>query len=55
MYHAVTGQMLGFHARPVMGGLFARALAGSPPIENDYVKLKSSLKRYRRVNKCNIK
>ncbi len=55
IYDAVTGQMLGFHARPVMGGLFARVLIESPPIENDYVKLKSSSKRYRRVNKCNIK
>jgi hypothetical protein len=53
IYNVVTGQMLGFRARPVMGGLFARALIESPLVEDVHVRLKSPSKRYGRVNKCN--
>lgn len=52
-YNATTGQVLDFRARPVMGGLFARALLENPPAEDFYIKSKSALKRHERMNKCN--
>ena len=54
-YDAGTGHVLGFRARPVMGGLFIRALLESPMAADIYnTKPKHSVKRNRRVNKCNI-
>ena len=53
-YDAGTGHVLGFRARPVMGGLFVRALLESPLAEDFYIKSKSPSKRHGRVNKCNI-
>jgi hypothetical protein len=52
-YNAATGHVLGFRARPVMGGLFARALLESPMTADVYMKWKKPSKRHGRVNKCN--
>jgi hypothetical protein len=51
-YDAATGHNLGFRARSVMGGLFARALLESPLVEDIYIKSKSPSKRHGRINKC---
>lgn len=53
-YDAGTGRVLGFRARPVMGGLFVRALLESPLMSDMYRQTKPSTKRHGRVNKCNI-
>jgi len=52
LYDAATGRVLGFRARPVMGGLFVRALLETPLLEDIYIKSKSPRKRHGRVNKC---
>jgi hypothetical protein len=53
IYNAATGQTLGFRARPVMGGLFARALIENPFLESIHMRSNHPSKRYGRVNKCN--
>jgi len=53
-YDVATGRDLGCHARPVMGGLFVRALLESPLNGDLYMKSKGPSKRHGRVNKCNI-
>ncbi len=45
-YDAATGHVLGFRARPVMGGLFVRALLESPLVNDFYMKSKSPSKRH---------
>jgi hypothetical protein len=52
-YNVATGRVLHFRARPVMGGLFVRALLESPLAGDFYMKSKSPSKRHGRVNKCN--
>ena len=52
-YDAGTGHVLGFRARPVMGGLFIRALLENPLVGGIYQKSSGSLKRHGRVSKCN--
>ncbi len=52
-YNAATGHVLGFRARPVMGGLFVRALLDDPLVTEVYMQSKSSSRRHGRVNKCN--
>ncbi len=51
-YNVTTGNVIGFRARPVMGGLFVRALLETPLVGNMYIKPKSPSKRHGRVNKC---
>ena len=51
-YDAANGHVLGFRARPVMGGLFVRVLLESPLVENISVKSKRPLERHGRMNKC---
>ncbi|CAF1638563.1 unnamed protein product [Rotaria magnacalcarata] len=53
-YDASNGHVLGFRARPVMGGLFARVLLDNPLIENIYTKSKRPVQRHGRVNKCDL-
>jgi hypothetical protein len=53
IYNAATGHVIGARARPVMGGLFIRALLESPLAGDFYMKSKSPSKRHGRVNKCN--
>jgi hypothetical protein len=53
IYNAATGAVIAARARPVMGGLFIRALLESPFGKDVYMKSKSPAKRYGRVNKCN--
>jgi hypothetical protein len=53
-YNVTNGHNLGMFARPVMGGLFARALLEAPLVEDIYIESKSPLKRHGRVNKCDI-
>ena len=52
-YDAATGRVLGFQARPVMGGLFVRALIENPLIEDLPSSFRSPSTRHGRVNKCN--
>jgi hypothetical protein len=52
-YNAATDHVLDFRARPVMGGLFARALLESPLNGDLHTKSKGPSKRHGRVNKCN--
>jgi hypothetical protein len=52
-YDVSNGHVLGFRARPVMGGLFVRALLQSPLYGNVYKKSNGLLKRHGRMNKCN--
>jgi hypothetical protein len=53
-YDAATGRVLGFRARPVMGGLFIRALLENPLFEDIYRFSKSPSTRRGRVNLCNV-
>ncbi len=53
IYNAATGHVIGARARPVMGGLFIRALLESPLVKDFHIKSKSPSKRPGRVNKCN--
>jgi hypothetical protein len=53
IYNAATGNVIAARARPVMGGLFIRALLESPFVEDIYMKSKTRAKRYGRANKCN--
>jgi hypothetical protein len=52
-YNAATGHVLGFRARPVMGGLFVRGLLDNPVVTDVYKNTKSSRIRHGRANKCN--
>jgi len=52
-YNVATGRVLGFRARPVMGGLFARALLDNPLAADVYKKSKMPSTRRGRANKCN--
>lgn len=52
-YDAGTGHVLGFRARPVMGGLFVRALLETPMFGDIYARSKAPSTRHGRVNKCN--
>jgi hypothetical protein len=52
LYNVATGHVIAFRARPVMGGLFIRALLNSPVMGDVYMKWKSPSKRHGRVNKC---
>jgi hypothetical protein len=52
IYNAATGHVIGARARPVMGGLFMRALLESPLVGDVYMKLKSRSNRHGRMNKC---
>lgn len=54
LYNVANGHTIAFRARPVMGGLFARALLLSPLVHNLDPKAKSTSKRYGRENKCNV-
>lgn len=55
-YDAGTGHVLGFRARPVMGGLFIQALLDIPFIDivRQRTTMSHSVKRNRRVNLCNL-
>jgi hypothetical protein len=51
-YNVVTGRVIAFRARPVMGGLFARALLENPLAKDIFIKSKRPSKRHGRVSKC---
>jgi hypothetical protein len=53
-YDAATGHVLGFRARPVMGGLFVRALLENPLLDNIPHLSTSRSKRHQRLNRCNL-
>ena len=53
-YDVKTGKVLGFRARPVMGGLFIRALLENPLSAMIYRQSAQSAKRHGRVNRCNL-
>ena len=52
-YDSSNGHVLGFRARPVLGGIYIRALLDNPTVPGFFQKYKSPSKRYGRVNKCN--
>jgi hypothetical protein len=52
LYNVANGHVSVFRARPVMGGLFIRALLETPLAGDLYMKGKRSSKRHGRVNKC---
>jgi hypothetical protein len=52
LYNVVTGRVIAFRARPVMGGLFARALLENPLAKDIFIKSKRPSKRHGRVSKC---
>lgn len=51
-YDAGTGHVLGFRARPVMGGLFIRALLESPLVADISSATQRPVKRHGRGNRC---
>jgi hypothetical protein len=51
-YDVATGRVLHFRARPVMGGLFVRALLDNPHAADVYMKPRNPSKRRGRANKC---
>lgn len=53
-YDSSNGRVLGFRARPVMGGLFARVLLESPLAHTIYAQTKRPSRRHGRVNKCDL-
>jgi hypothetical protein len=52
-YDAGNGHVLGFRARPVMGGLFARVLLESPLVKDFSMKSRMAAKRHNRLAKFN--
>ena len=52
-YDSSNGHVLGFRARPVLGGIYIRALLANPTAGGLFNKYKGPSKRYGRVNKCN--